>query len=40
MIDGQWEDPEFLQALMRDAVRIELAEGASETVKLTPGPPR
>jgi protocatechuate 3,4-dioxygenase beta subunit len=40
VIDGQWEDPEFLQSLVKDAVRIELAEGASETVKLVPGPPR
>ena len=40
VIDGQWEDPEFLQGLVRDAVRIELAEGASQTVTLTAGPPR
>lgn len=40
VIDGQWEDPEFLQSLVKDAVRIELAEGASEIVKLTAGSPR
>jgi hypothetical protein len=32
--DGQWEDSEFLQSLLKEAVRIELIEGASETVKL------
>ena len=38
--DGQWEDPEFLQALLKDAVRVELAARADETLKLTVGPPR
>jgi hypothetical protein len=40
VIDGQWEDPEFLQSLLKDAVRVELPEGASEVVKLTVGAPR
>jgi hypothetical protein len=35
--DGQWEDTGFLQALMKDAARVELAEGATETIKLTVG---
>ena len=38
--DGQWEDPEFLQALLKDAVRVELAPRADETLTLTIGPPR
>lgn len=38
--DGQWEDPEFLQTLRKDAVPIELAARADETLKLTLGPPR
>jgi hypothetical protein len=37
VIDGQWEDPAFLQALVRDATRVEIAEGAAATVKLTAG---
>jgi Carboxypeptidase regulatory-like domain len=32
---GQWEDPEFLQTLIKDAARIELAEGQSESITLT-----
>ena len=35
IVAGQWEDVEFLETLRRDAVKIELAEGASETIKLT-----
>jgi protocatechuate 3,4-dioxygenase beta subunit len=31
---GQWEDPEFLQTLLKDAMRVDLAEGQSESVKL------
>ena len=38
--DGQWEDPEFLQALLKDAARLELAARGDETIKLTVGPPR
>jgi carboxypeptidase family protein len=34
VIEGEWEDPEFLQGVMRDAIRLELAEAASETIKL------
>lgn len=40
IVAGQWEDAEFLSGLVKDAVRLELGEGASETVKLTTGPPR
>jgi len=40
VVAGQWEDAEFLAGLVKDAVRLELAEGASETVKLLTGPPR
>jgi hypothetical protein len=40
VVAGQWEDAEFLSSLVKDAVRLELGEGASETVKLTAGPPR
>jgi protocatechuate 3,4-dioxygenase beta subunit len=32
---GQWEDPEFLQGLIKDAVRIEMVEGQPASVKLT-----
>ena len=35
VIEGQWEDPEFLQTLLRDAPRLELAEAATENIKLT-----
>jgi Carboxypeptidase regulatory-like domain len=38
--DGQWEDAEFLQALIKDSVRVDLAARADETLKLTLGPPR
>jgi hypothetical protein len=34
IVDGQWEDPEFLQSIMRDAIRVELAEGATKDVKI------
>ena len=37
VIDGQWEDSAFLQALVKDATRVEIAEGGSATVKLTAG---
>ena len=33
--DGQWEATDFLQSLLRDAARVELAEGATESVTLT-----
>ena len=33
--DGQWEDREFLLELMKDAVRVELAESGAEAIKLT-----
>jgi protocatechuate 3,4-dioxygenase beta subunit len=35
--DGQWEDADFLQSLMREAMRVELKADATETVKLTVG---
>ena len=35
--DGQWEDPEFLQSLLRDATRVELKEDTTESVTLTVG---
>jgi hypothetical protein len=33
--EGQWEDREFLQQLLKEAVRIELSESAAETIELT-----
>jgi hypothetical protein len=35
VVDGQWEDPDFLQSLVREAVRVNLAEAATETIELT-----
>ena len=35
VVEGQWEDAEFLQSLLRDATRVELAEGMTEKVSLT-----
>jgi hypothetical protein len=32
--EGQWEDPEFLTALLRTAASITLAEAGSETITL------
>jgi protocatechuate 3,4-dioxygenase beta subunit len=32
---GQWEDTEFLQSLIKDAVRVEVGEGQSQSIKLT-----
>lgn len=40
VIDGQWDDPGFLQTLVKDAVRIELKESASENIRLTAEPVR
>jgi hypothetical protein len=37
---GQWEDGEFLQTLIKEASRIELAEGLSGSIKLTVEPVR
>jgi hypothetical protein len=34
VMDGQWEDPAFLQRHLQGAVRIEIADGAIEKVKL------
>jgi hypothetical protein len=34
VLEGQWEDPAFLQGLVKRAVRVELGEGAVETVQL------
>lgn len=33
--EGQWEDPEFLQSLLRDATRVELKDGVNESLTLT-----
>jgi hypothetical protein len=35
VIDGQWGDPEFLRSLLRESVRVEVAESGMETVRLT-----
>jgi hypothetical protein len=35
VVDGQWEDPAFLQSRARDGIGVQLAEGMVETVKLT-----
>ena len=35
--DGAWNDPEFLEALRERARRLELQEGESLTIPLTPG---
>jgi hypothetical protein len=35
VVPGQWEDAEFLQSLLRDATRVELADGGTEKVSLT-----
>src|SRR6185436_11249400 len=32
---GQWEDGEFLQTLIKEAARIELADGQSGSITLT-----
>jgi len=37
---GQWEDADFLRGLLKDAVRLELGEGAAEPIKLTLERPR
>ena len=37
VMEGQWEDPAFLQSLEGASLRIELNEGMVETVKLTAG---
>jgi hypothetical protein len=34
VLEGQWEHPAFLQGLVKRAVRVELGEGAVETVQL------
>jgi protocatechuate 3,4-dioxygenase beta subunit len=35
VLEGQPEDPEYLQSVMRDAVRVEVAEGSRQEIKLT-----
>jgi hypothetical protein len=37
VVDGQWEDPEFLRSALKDAARMELSEGATETTKVMLG---
>lgn len=34
VIDGQWEDPEYLQSLLRDARPVEVEEGSRQEIKL------
>jgi hypothetical protein len=38
--NGQWEDPQFLESLLKRSTRVELAEGATQTVTLTLEPLR
>jgi hypothetical protein len=40
VVEGQWEDPAFLQAQERTSIRVELSEGIVETVTLTAGAAR
>jgi hypothetical protein len=40
VMEGQWEDPAYLQSQERGSTRIELSEGIVETVKLTAGAAR
>jgi protocatechuate 3,4-dioxygenase beta subunit len=35
VLDGQWEDPEFLRSLARSSARIEITEGTTASVALT-----
>jgi protocatechuate 3,4-dioxygenase beta subunit len=35
VIEGQWEDQEFLRGLHKSAARVQLAEGTTETLKVT-----
>lgn len=37
VVEGQWEDPEFLHGLPRDALRVELTAGAATDVKVILG---
>ena len=34
VLDGQWEDPEFLQNALRNASRVEVTEGTAERLKV------
>ena len=38
--DGEWEDPEFLQSLMKSAAAIELMAGATQEVRVSLEPSR
>lgn len=40
VIDGQWENKEFLESVRKDAVRVTLSQGGSESVALKMPPPR
>lgn len=35
VIDGQCDDPEYLQSVMREAIRVEVAEGTKQEITLT-----
>ncbi|MEX1130088.1 MAG: carboxypeptidase-like regulatory domain-containing protein [Vicinamibacterales bacterium] len=37
VMDGQWDDPEFLRSLLQESVRVDLAASGMETVRLTMG---
>lgn len=37
VLEGQWDDPAFLQGLLRDAQRVEAAAGAETDVKIIAG---
>lgn len=34
VVEGQWEDPEFLERLLKTAARVDLKEAATETITL------
>jgi hypothetical protein len=40
VVEGSWEDPEYLRSIAGEAVKLELREGASETITLTVEQPR
>jgi hypothetical protein len=40
IVDGQWEDPAFLNSLRDTATRVELTEGGMQTIALKLEPPR
>jgi hypothetical protein len=40
VVDGSWEDPEYLRSIAGDAVKLELGDGVSEALTLTVEGPR